>query len=211
MNIIENNHIVKEVLPLFNNSIYDYIVDYLNGRLGTDNIIALFSEFFSDFYEVDEYDKLFESDPHFHFETLEKIVNLSSVDSLPTSEEDIYSNFYTNGLIYYFQLLSCLWEVGLSKLFISKTDNKVYYDSTKVVRGDPKNCLVEIYYDVLNNNIKDDYQINDVKKLEDPRYQYFIKHCLPLASNRQITINHIPLYELIQGSFERDGSLSKFQ
>ena len=42
------------MLPLFNNNIYDYIVDYLNGRLGTDNIIALFSEFLVIFYEVDE-------------------------------------------------------------------------------------------------------------------------------------------------------------
>lgn len=199
-NIIENNHIVKEALPLFNNNIYDYIVDYLNGRLGTDNIIALFSEFFSDFYEVDEYDKLFESDQHFHFEMLQKIVGLSSVYSLPTSEEDMYSNFdyyYTNVLIYYFQLLSCLWEARLSKLFISKIDNKVYYDYTDVFLEGSMGCLVKIYYDILNDRIKNNYQIVNIDELEKASYQDFIK-CLPLESKGKIRINNIPLDKLIQ-------------
>lgn len=199
-NIIENNHIEKEMLPLFNNNIYDYIVDYLNGRLGTDNIIALFSEFFSDFYEVDEYDKLFESDPYFHFEMLQKIVGLSSVYSLPTSEEDMYSNFdyyYTNVLIYYFQLLSCLWEARLSNLFISKIGNKVYYDDTDVSLGGSMGCLVKIYYDILNDRIKNNYQIVNIDELAEASYQDFIK-CLPLESKGKITINNIPLDKLIQ-------------
>lgn len=199
-NIIENNHIEKEMLPLFNNNIYDYIVDYLNGRLGTDNIIALFSEFFSDFYEVDEYDKLFESDPYFHFEMLQKIVGLSSVYSLPTSEEDMYSNFdyyYTNVLIYYFQLLSCLWEARLSNLFISKIGNKVYYDDTDVSLGGSMGCLVKIYYDILNDRIKNNYQIVNIDELAEVSYQDFIK-CLPLESKGKITINNIPLDKLIQ-------------
>lgn len=199
-NIIENNHIEKEMLPLFNNNIYDYIVDYLNGRLGTDNIIALFSEFFSDFYEVDEYDKLFESDPYFHFEMLQKIVGLSSVYSLPTSEEDMCSNFdyyYTNVLIYYFQLLSCLWEARLSNLFISKIGNKVYYDDTDVSLGGSMGCLVKIYYDILNDRIKNNYQIVNIDELAEVSYQDFIK-CLPLESKGKITINNIPLDKLIQ-------------
>ena len=199
-NIIENNHIEKKVLPLFNNNIYDYIVDYLNGRLGTDNIIALFSEFFSDFYEVDEYDKLFESDPHFHFEMLQKIVGLSSVYSLPTSEADMYSNFdyyYTNVLIYYFQLLSCLWKARLSNLFISKIGNKVYYDYTDVFLEGSMGCLVKIYYDILNDRIKNNYQIDNIDELAEASYQDFIK-CLPLESKGKITINNIPLDKLIQ-------------
>ncbi len=30
---------------------------------------------------------------------------------------------------------------------------------------------LEIYYDVLDKNIKDDYRINNIEKLEDPEYQ----------------------------------------
>ena len=95
-------------------------------------------------------------------------------------------------------------------LFLSRNTKKVfcnyYYSSYEI-----EERLVEIYYDVLDKNIKDDYRINDVKKLEDTRYQNFIKHCLPTKLDRQITINNIPLDKLIQESFETDGSLSKFQ
>ena len=192
-NIIENNRIFQELLPLFSNDIYDYIVDYLNGRLGTDSILV---SFFDGIYEVDEYDQSYELDAYFHFEMLEKIASLRSMDSLPTSEEDMYSNFIYTGFIYYFQLLSCLWEVGLSKIFISKTDNKVYYDCTKVLCGETKYCLVEIYYDILNDRIKNNYQIVNVDELAEASYQDFIK-CLPLESKGQITINHIPLDNLV--------------
>ena len=192
-NIIENNHIFQELLPLFNNDIYDYIVDYLNDRLGTDSILA---SFFDGIYEVDECDQSYELDAYFHFEMLEKIASLCFMDSLPTSEEEIYSNFIYTEHIYYFQLLSCLWEVGLSKIFISKTDNKVYYDCTKVLCGETKYCLVEIYYDILNDRIKNNYQIVNIDELAEASYQDFIK-CLPLESKGQITINHIPLYKLV--------------
>lgn len=193
-NIIENNHIFQELLPLFNNDIYDYIVDYLNGHLGTDSILA---SFFDGIYEVDEYDQSYELDVYFHFEMLEKIASLCFMDSLPTSEEEIYSNFIYTEHIYYFQLLSCLWEVGLSKIFISKTDNKVYYDCTKVLCGETKYCLVEIYYDILNGRIKNNYQIDNIDELAEASYQDFIK-CLPLESKGKITINNIPLDKLIQ-------------
>lgn len=193
-NIIEN-------IYTFNNDIYDYIVYYLNGRLGTDSILVLFFEFynrsrFNVSNEVDEYDKLYELVAYFHFEMLEKIASLRSVDSLPASEEEIYSNFIYIELVYYFQLLSCLWKIGLRNLFLSRNTKKVfcnyYYSSYEI-----EERLVEIYYDVLDKNIKDDYRINNIEKLEDPKYQNFIKKCLPLESKGKITINHIPLDKLV--------------
>ena len=50
---------------------------------------------------------------------------------------------------------------------------------------------------VLDKNIKDDYRINNIEKLENPEYQNFIKKCLPLESKGQITINQIPLDNLV--------------
>ena len=194
-NIIEN-------IYTFNNDIYDYIVYYLNGRLGTDSILVLFFEFynrsrFNVSNEVDEYDNLYELVAYFHFEMLEKIASLRSVDSLPASEEEIYSNFIYIELVYYFQLLSCLWKIGLRNLFLSRNTKKVfcnyYYSSYEI-----EERLVEIYYDVLDKNIKDDYRINNIEKLEDREYQNFIKKYLPLESKGKITINQIPLDKLIQ-------------
>ena len=173
----------------------------MNGRLGTDSILVLFFEFynrsrFNVSNEVDEYDKLYELVAYFHFEMLEKIASLRSVDSLPASEEEIYSNFIYIELVYYFQLLSCLWKIGLRNLFLSRNTKKVfcnyYYSSYEI-----EERLVEIYYDVLDKNIKDDYRINNIEKLEDPKYQNFIKKCLPLESKGKITINHIPLDKLV--------------
>lgn len=175
-----------------------YIVDCMNGRMGTDSILVSFFEFFDGIYEIDEYDQSYELDAYFHFEMLEKIVGLSSLDSLPTSEEDIYFYFnYIRGPMYYFQLLSRLWEVGLRNLFISKTGHKVYYDAHDILCGRTKGCLVEIYYDILNDRIKNNYQVINIDELKDAKCQNFIKKCLPLESKGQITINHITLDELV--------------
>lgn len=193
-NIIESNRL----LPYSGRKISNYIVDCMNGRMGTDSILVSFFEFFGGIYEIDEYDQSYELDAYFHFEMLEKIVGLSSLDSLPTSEEDIYFDFnYIHRRIYYFQLLSCLWEVGLRNLFISKTGHKVYYDAHDILCGLTKGCLVEIYYDILNDRIKNNYQVINIDELKDAKCQNFIKKCLPLESKGQITINHIPLDELV--------------
>lgn len=198
-NIIESDYTTNMLLPYSGSKISNYIVDCMNGRMGTDSILVSFFEFFGGIYEIDEYDQSYELDAYFHFEMLEKIVGLSSLDSLPTSEEDIYFDFnYIREPIYYFQLLSCLWEVGLRNLFISKTGHKVYYDAHDIPCGRTKGCLVEIYYDILNDRIKNNYQVINIDELKDAKCQNFIKKCLPLESKGQITINHIPLDKLIQ-------------
>lgn len=197
-NIIESDYTTNRLLPYSGRKISNYIVDCMNGRMGTDSFLVSFFEFFGGIYEIDEYDQSYELDAYFHFEMLEKIVGLSSLDSLPTSEEDIYFDFnYIRGPIYYFQLLSCLWEVGLRNLFISKTSHKVYYDVHDILYGRTKGCLVEIYYDILNDRIKNNYQVINIDELKDAKCQNFIKKCLPLESKGQITINQIPLDKLV--------------
>lgn len=196
-NIIESDYTTNRLLPYFGRKISNYIVDCMNGRMGTDSILVLFFEFFNGIYEVDEYEQFYELDSYFHFEMLEKFVVLSSLGSLPTSEEDMYFD-YPQEPIYYFQLLSCLWEVKLRNLFISKTGHKVYYDAHDILCGRTKGCLVEIYYDILNDRIKNNYQVINIDELKDAKCQNFIKKCLPLESKGQITINHIPLDNLIQ-------------
>ena len=197
-NIIESDYTTNRLLPYSGRKISNYIVDCMNGRMGTDSFLVSFFEFFGGIYEIDEYDQSYELDAYFHFEMLEKIVGLSSLDSLPTSEEDIYFDFnYIRGPIYYFQLLSCLWEVGLRNLFISKTSHKVYYDVHDILCGRTKGCLVEIYYDILNDRIKNNYQVINIDELKDAKCQNFIKKYLPLESKGQITINQIPLDKLV--------------
>ena len=140
---------------------------------------------------------------------LEKIVSLSFVHASLTAEKVRYSEkIDIFRLKYYFKLLSYLWEVRLRNLFI--TGKNVYFEEDKSPSG-IEECLVEIYYDILNDKIKDNYLINDLNELEKIKYRNFIKYCLPMELNRQIKINHISLDELIQESFEINRSLSELQ
>ena len=212
-NIIESDYRMNELLPYSSRKISNYIVDCMNGRMGTDSILVSFFKFYITYegnYEIDEYYKFYESGAYFHFEMLEKIVSLSFVHASLTAEEEIHPEIIDIfGLKYYFKLLSCLWEVRLSNLFI--TSKNVYFEEYKSPSFGREECLVEIYYDILNNRIKDNYQMNDLNELGEIKYQNFIKYCLPMELKRQIKINHIPLDELIQGSFEINRSLSELQ
>ena len=214
-NIIESDYRMNELLPYSSRKISNYIVDCMNGRIGTDSILVSFFKIYITYegnYKIDEWYKFYESGAYFHFEMLEKIVSLSFVRASLTAEEEIHSEIIDIfGLKYYFKLLSCLWEARLRNLFI--TSKNVYFEEYKSPSFDKEECLVEIYYDILNNRIKDNYQMNDLdlNELEEIKYQNFIKYCLPMELNRQIKINHIPLDELIQESFEINKSLSELQ
>ena len=212
-NIIESDYRMNELLPYSSRKISNYIVDCMNGRIGTDSILVSFFKIYITYegnYKIDEWYKFYESGAYFHFEMLEKIVSLSFVHASLTAEEEIHPEIIDIfGLKYYFKLLSCLWEVRLSNLFI--TSKNVYFEEYKSPSFGKEECLVQIYYDILNNRIKDNYQMNDLNELGEIKYQNFIKYCLPMELKRQIKINHIPLDELIQGSFEINRSLSELQ
>ena len=183
-----------------NNEKADYIIKWMNGWEETDSILVLFFECYMYFYGIDKYDKLFESDGYFHFEMLAKIVDFNIEDLIVISYRlsNVDGKLYNKKKVYLSQLLSCLWKIGLRNLFLSEKTKKVFYSNYDHSSYEIEERLVEIYYDVLDKNIKDDYRINNIEKLEDPEYQNFIKKYLLLESKGQITINHIPLDKLIQ-------------
>lgn len=163
-----------------------YIVDYLNGRKGTESIIVSFFEYYEETLLIRE------SNEYFHFEMLMKLIELNWENiSLGRNCK------YGSNDMYFFELLSYLWEIGLRNLFLSEETKEVFYRNYTYSGYEIDECLVEIYYDVLDENIKDDYRINNIEELEAPEYQNFIKKHLPLESKRQITINHIPLDNLV--------------
>ena len=158
----------------------------MNGRKGTESIIVSFFEYYEGTLLIKE------SNKYFHFEMLIKLVELNWENiSLGRNCK------YGSNDMYFFELLSYLWKIGLRNLFLLEKNERVFYSKTKYSSFDIEERLVEIYYDVLDNNIKDNYIINDREKLEAPEYQNFIKKYLPLESKGQITINQIPLDKLV--------------
>ena len=182
-----------------NNEKADYIINWMNGWEETDSILVLFFQCYKYFNGIDMYNKLFESNGYFHFEMLAKIVDFNIEDLIASSGVylNVDGNSYNKKKDYLSQLLSCLWEIGLRNLFLSEEFKDVFYSDYNYSSYEIEERLVEIYYDVLDKNIKDDYRINNIEKLENPEYQNFIKKCLPLESKGQITINQIPLDNLV--------------
>ena len=178
----------------------DYIINWMNGWEETDSILVFFFECYMYLNGIDKYDKLFEFDGYFHFEMLAKIVDFNIEDLIAISYDfsNVDGKLCNKKKAYLSQLLSCLWKIGLRNLFLSKRTKKVLYSNYNHSSYEIEERLVEIYYDVLDKNIKDDYRINNIERLEDPEYQNFIKKYLPLESKGQITINQIPLDKLIQ-------------
>lgn len=177
---------LEELLNINGKRRISYIVDYMNGRKETESIIVSFFEYYEETLLIRE------SNKYFHFEMLMKLVELNWENiSLGRNCK------YGSNDKYFFELLSYLWEIGLRNLFLSEKNERVFYSKNKYSSFDIEERLVEIYYDVLDNNIKDNYTINDMEKLEAPEYQNFIKKYLPLESKRQITVNHIPLDNLV--------------
>ena len=182
-----------------NNEKADYIINWMNGWEETDSILVLFFQCYKYFNGIDMYNKLFESNGYFHFEMLAKIVDFNIEDLIASSGVylNVDGNSYNKKKDYLSQLLSCLWEIGLRNLFLSEEFKDIFYSDYNYSSYEIEERLVEIYYDVLDKNIKDDYRINNIEKLENPEYQNFIKKCLPLESKGQITINQIPLDNLV--------------
>ena len=177
----------------------DYIINWMNGWEETDSILVLFFQCYKYFNGIDIYNKLFESNGYFHFEMLAKIVDFNIEDLIASSGVylNVDGNSYNKKKDYLSQLLSCLWEIGLRNLFLSEEFKDVFYSDYNYSSYEIEERLVEIYYDVLDKNIKDDYRINNIERLEDPEYQNFIKKYLPLESKGQITINQIPIDKLV--------------
>lgn len=64
--------------------------------------------------------------------------------------------------------------------------------------NESEKVLIEIYYDILDNNIKNNYQIKDIYSLKsNEEYQYFIKNRLVPKLKMVISINGIPLEHFV--------------
>ena len=112
-------------------------------------------------------------------------------------------------------MLSCLWLEGKRDKefrYLGISSDSTYSIIKNYSPSEIEEILVNIYYDILEGNEKKDYQIDDIDELLcNEEYQYFLNYRLPTKLNQQITINHIPLDELIQESFEINRSLSELQ
>ena len=190
-----------------------YILDCINGWNITETILTLLLKSF------DQKPK----DYYLYFEMILKLPEYSDDCGTKLENDSIEQNVKKNENIsfqkkaqYFLELLQYLWRIGkTNKKFrnlgvLENSDQRIYsfYRPNNELEKD----LIEIYYDILNNNTKSNYQIEDIDTLKsNEEYQYFIENRLVPKLNRQIKINHIPLDELIQESFEINRSLSEFQ
>ena len=182
-------------------AIRKYIIDCMNGGRGNESIIKSLFKYFEDIP--------FLSNSYLYFES---VMFREGTELIP---KEIYINnnnsfqFASKKISYFYDLLSCLWLEG-------KRDKELRYlgissDSTySIIKnyspGKIEEILVNIYYDILEGNEKNNYHIDDIDELlYNEEYQYFLNHCLSIEFNVQSTINGISLGRLVQNDSEGIG------
>lgn len=175
-----------------------YILDCMNGWDMTENILKLL------FKSFDQKPK----DYYLYFEIILKLPEYSdnygtkmeqnSLEQSMKKNEDIS---FQKKALYFLELLQYLWRVGkTNKKFINlgvwdSSDQRI---NSVYTPNESEKVLIEIYYDILNNNIKNNYQIEDIYSLKsNEEYQYFIKNRLVPKLKMVISINGIPLEHFI--------------
>ena len=149
-------------------------------------------------------------DYYLYFEMILKLPEYSDNCGTKLEKDSIEQNVKKNENIsfqkkaqYFLDLLQYLWRIGkTNKKFrnlgvLENSDQRIYsfYTSNNELEKD----LIEIYYDILNNNTQNNYQIEDIDTLKsNEEYQYFIKNRLVPKLKREITINDIPLEHLVR-------------
>ena len=184
-----------------------YVIDCMNGR-GRDE--STIKSLFKYFEEIP-----FLSDSFLYFEFF---IFREGTELTPKNDYiDSYKSFQfaSKKISYFDDLLSCLWLEGKRDKefrYLGISSDSTYSIIKNYSPSEIEEILVNIYYDILEGNEKKDYQIDDIDELLcNEEYQYFLNYRLPTKLNQQITINHIPLDELIQESFEINRSLSELQ
>ena len=175
-----------------------YILDCMNGWDMTENILKLL------FKSFDQKPK----DYYLYFEMILKLPEYSdnygtkmeqnSLEQSMKKNEDIS---FQKKALYFLELLQYLWRVGkTNKKFINlgvwdSSDQRI---NSVYTPNESEKVLIEIYYNILNNNIKNNYQIEDIYSLKsNEEYQYFIKNRLVPKLKMVISINGIPLEHFI--------------
>lgn len=176
-----------------------YILDCINGWGMSENILKSLLKSFD----------LKPKDYYLYFEMILKLPKHYDNFDTKMEKDSIEQNVKKNENIsfqkkaeYFLELLQYLWRIGkTNKKFrnlgvLENSDQGIYWFYTP---NELEKALIEIYYDILNNNTKNNYQIEDIDTLKsNEEYQYFIENRLVPKLKRQITINHIPLDKLIQ-------------
>ena len=176
-----------------------YILDCINGWGITENILESLLKSFA----------LEPKDYYLYFEMILKLPKYYDNFDTKMEKDSIEQNMKKNENIsfqkkaqYFLELLQYLWRIGkTNKKFrnlgvwerFDQSINSVYKPN------ELEKVLVEIYYDILNDNTKNNYQIEDIDTLKsNEEYQYFIKNRLVPKLKTEITINDIPLERFVK-------------
>ena len=162
----------------------DYIIKWMNGWGGTENILVSLFEYI-DRDEIDkDYEHLYKKNSYLYYEILSIILNddipefMSDYPLVPIPELVMYNMFEVK-MRYFFYLLSLLWKKGLKDLFISETGDKITIDNPGVYDIEVKKYLVEIYYGLQNGYINIETQkdkLDDI--LRNEKYRDFVQNYL---------------------------------
>ena len=176
-----------------------YILDCINGWGITENILKSLLKSFA----------LEPKDYYLYFEMILKLPKYYDDFDTKLEKDSIEQNMKKNENIsfqkkalYFLELLQYLWRIG-------KTNKKfrnlgVWEGSDQSINwfytpNELEKVLIEIYYDIVNNNTKNNYQIEDIDTLKsNEEYQYFIKNRLVPKLKTEITINDIPLERFVK-------------
>ena len=175
-----------------------YILDCMNGWDMTENILKLL---FKSFNQKPK-------DYYLYFEMILKLPEYSDNYGAKVKKDSLEQNMKKNEdisfqkkALYFLELLQYLWRVGkTNKKFINlgvwdRSDQRI---NSVYTPNESEKVLIEIYYDILDNNIKNNYQIEDIYSLKsNEEYQYFIKNRLVPKLKMAISINGIPLEHFV--------------
>lgn len=176
-----------------------YILDCINGWGITENILKSLLKSFA----------LEPKDYYLFFEMILKLPKYYDNFDTKLEKDSIEQNMKKNENIsfqkksrYFLELLQYLWRKGkTNKKFRNLgvwegSDQRInsFYTPNEIEK-----VLIEIYYDIVNNNTKNNYQIEDIDTLKsNEEYQYFIKNRLVPKLKTEITINDIPLEHFVK-------------
>ena len=177
----------------------NYILDCLGGWGMTENILESLLKSFT----------LKPKDYYLYFEMILKLPKYYDnfdpkleKDSIEQSMKKNERKSFQKKALYFLELLQYLWKIGKTNkkfrnLGVWERPNQCFINLV-YTPNELEKILIEIYYDILNNNTKNNYQIEDMDTLKSNKeYQYFIKNRLVPKLKTEITINDIPLEDFV--------------
>lgn len=162
----------------------DYIIKWMNGWGGTENILVSLFEYIDRDEINKDYEHLYKKNSYLYYEILSINSNynipefMSDYPLVPIPELVMYNMFEVK-IRYFFYLLSLLWKKGLKDLFISETGDKITIDNPGVSDIEVKKYLVEIYYGLKNGYINIETQKDKLNELlKNEKYRDFVQNYL---------------------------------